>query len=267
MAKRYYWLKLKEDFFRDKTMKKMRRIAGGDTYVIIYLKMMLMSIQTDGELYFEGIEADFEAELALALDEEEDNVRVAVGFLMRSGKLIEKSKSIYFMPEASAAIGSECASAERVRKHREKQRIAQQNTEQLLTTEQSGQNDEKLHSNDTVAICNVPCNVEKEIEKSRVDKEYIAPDKPDAKPSQKTKRFVKPTLEEIQAYCQSRQNGVNAERFYNYYESNGWRVGKNAMKDWKAAIRTWEQNAWSTNGGNQNGTASSIPAACYDGTI
>ena len=46
MSKRYYWLKLKEDFFRDKVMKKMRKIAGGDTYVVIYLKMMLMSIQT-----------------------------------------------------------------------------------------------------------------------------------------------------------------------------------------------------------------------------
>lgn len=90
MSKRYYWLKLKEDFFRDKVMKKMRKIAGGDTYVVIYLKMMLMSIQTGGELYFEGIENDFADELALALDEDEENVRVALGFLMRSGKLIEK---------------------------------------------------------------------------------------------------------------------------------------------------------------------------------
>ena len=57
----------------------------------------------------------------------------------------------------------------------------------------------------------------------------------------RTKRFVKPTLEDIKAYCQERKNSVNAERFFDYYESNGWKVGKNPMKDWKAAVRTWER--------------------------
>lgn len=61
----------------------------------------------------------------------------------------------------------------------------------------------------------------------------------------KSKRFVKPTLEDIKAYCQGRNNSVNAERFFDYYESNGWKVGKNSMKDWKAAIRTWEKNGFS----------------------
>jgi len=56
------------------------------------------------------------------------------------------------------------------------------------------------------------------------------------------KKFKKPTLEEISAYCVERKNNVNPEKFLNYYESNGWRVGKNPMKDWKACIRTWEQN-------------------------
>lgn len=57
------------------------------------------------------------------------------------------------------------------------------------------------------------------------------------------KRFIKPTLEEIRAYCKERSNTVNPERFMDYYESNGWRVGKNPMKDWKAAIRTWEKSS------------------------
>ena len=55
------------------------------------------------------------------------------------------------------------------------------------------------------------------------------------------KRFTKPTLEEVQAYCQERGNNVDAQKWYDYYSSNGWRVGKNPMKDWKAAIRTWER--------------------------
>ena len=56
----------------------------------------------------------------------------------------------------------------------------------------------------------------------------------------KTKRFVKPTVEEIAAYCEERNNGIDAEYFFNYYEGNGWKVGKNPMKNWQAAIRTWE---------------------------
>lgn len=55
-----------------------------------------------------------------------------------------------------------------------------------------------------------------------------------------TKRFVKPTIEEIEVYCQERRNTVVAEQFFNFYESKGWRVGNQAMKDWKAAVRTWE---------------------------
>lgn len=52
---------------------------------------------------------------------------------------------------------------------------------------------------------------------------------------------VKPSLDEIRAYCAERGNSVDPEQFYNFYESNGWKVGKNAMKDWRAAIRTWEK--------------------------
>lgn len=57
----------------------------------------------------------------------------------------------------------------------------------------------------------------------------------------KSCRFVAPTLEEVQTYCAERNNNVDAERFIDYYTSNGWKVGKNPMKDWKAAVRTWER--------------------------
>lgn len=55
------------------------------------------------------------------------------------------------------------------------------------------------------------------------------------------KKFIKPTLEEVRQYCLERKNKIDAEKFIDYYESNGWKVGRNSMKDWKAAIRTWEQ--------------------------
>ncbi len=53
--------------------------------------------------------------------------------------------------------------------------------------------------------------------------------------------FVPPSLEEVSAYCQERQNGINPEQFISYYQSKGWKVGKHKMVDWKAAVRTWEK--------------------------
>ena len=67
-------------------------------------------------------------------------------------------------------------------------------------------------------------------------------DKDIVKAKVKAKRFVKPTIEEVADYCEERSNNVDAEKFYDYYSSNGWKVGKNAMKDWKASVRTWEKN-------------------------
>ena len=61
------------------------------------------------------------------------------------------------------------------------------------------------------------------------------------------KKFKKPTLEEIQNYCIERNNKIDAEQFINYYEANGWKVGRNPMKDWKATIRYWERNNKSSN--------------------
>lgn len=56
------------------------------------------------------------------------------------------------------------------------------------------------------------------------------------------KRFVKPTVEEVRAYCKERNNNVDADKFISHYDSNGWKVGKTPMKDWKASVRTWEKN-------------------------
>lgn len=58
-------------------------------------------------------------------------------------------------------------------------------------------------------------------------------------------KFIKPSLKEVEAYCKERNNKVDAEKFLDYYESNGWRVGKNPMKDWKATVRRWEKTEYS----------------------
>ena len=63
----------------------------------------------------------------------------------------------------------------------------------------------------------------------------------------KVKIFIKPTIEEIKSYCLERKNKVNPQKFFNYYESNGWKVGKNPMKNWKAAVHTWENSDYTKN--------------------
>lgn len=120
MGKRYYWLKLPEDFFRQKPIKKLRRIAGGDTYTIIYLKMLLVSLKNEGKLFFDGVEENFTEEIALELDEEEENVKVTVQFLMAQGLLQLIDESEYELTECSRMVGSESASAERMRRLRDK---------------------------------------------------------------------------------------------------------------------------------------------------
>ena len=117
--KKYYWLKLKNDFFSSREMKKLRRIAGGDTYTIIYLKLQLLSLQSDGRLYFDGIEDTFAEELALTIDEDADNVQATLVFLQKC-KLAELvSESEMLLTEVPSMIGGECDSAARVRKFRE----------------------------------------------------------------------------------------------------------------------------------------------------
>lgn len=66
-------------------------------------------------------------------------------------------------------------------------------------------------------------------------------------------RFARPTLEDVKAYCQQRGNHVDPEKFMAYYESNGWRVGRNPMKDWRAAVRTWERNGVERDGRAEGG--------------
>ena len=62
------------------------------------------------------------------------------------------------------------------------------------------------------------------------------------KESEKKYRFIKPSIEEIRSYCEERNNGIDAETFYNFYQSKGWKVGQTTMKDWKACVITWERS-------------------------
>lgn len=121
MAKRYYWLKLTDDWFSQKKIKKLRKIAGGDTYTIIYLKMLLVAIKQDGKLFFDGVEENFYDELALDIDEDPENVKMTLSYLL-SQHLIELAEADeYYLPETKKLTGSESESAERMRRLRDRQ--------------------------------------------------------------------------------------------------------------------------------------------------
>ena len=298
--KRYFWLKLHKDFFQRKEIKRLRKIAGGDTYTIIYLKMLLRSIMSDGKLYFDGLEDDFASELALDLDEKEENVQITIQYLLKSGLLEMCSDEEYYLPDTKDSTGCETAVASRVRKHRERKKALQCNTDvtqvkQLCNgeIEKELEIDKELYKEkekdidiDTLSLCEqkslihdvwedtfdlITTNVKKSLDNlvdeygAVLTKQAILDAKKQGKShikyvegvlknkmlernvpvsNTKKKRFVKPTVEEVKQYCIERNNCVNVEQFYDYYESNGWKVGKNAMKDWKACVRTWERNGY-----------------------
>ena len=84
--------------------------------------------------------------------------------------------------------------------------------------------------------------VDKEKGKGEEKEEYSPP----KSPSERGKRFTAPTVDEVAAYCSERNNGVDAQTFVDFYASKGWLIGKNKMKDWKAAVRTWERSRGGT---------------------
>ena len=175
-SKNFYWLKLKNDFFNQKEIKKLRRIAGGDTYTIIYLKMQLLSLKDDGKIYFDGIEDSFAEELALDIDEDPKNVEITLLFLEKCGFIEKGQDDEYFLPQARESLGAETASAARVRKHRN--------------------NVKTLQCNATVTNCNTEIEIEKEID---IEKELeIEPPKSPKRKSTKSKRLETPTVQKHQ---------------------------------------------------------------------
>ena len=207
--KKYYWLKLKRDFFKRHDIRIIEEMPNGKEYLLFYLKLLVESIDHEGELRFSDTVPYNEQMLSVITNTNIDVVRSAMKLFVEL-KIIEvQDDATIYMAEVNKLIGSEWRSAERMRNLRKKQ--------------QASLCDTNVRKSDT----------ENELEKD------IEKEKEDIKPQ---KRFTKPTLEDVQAYCAERNKGVDAQKWYDYYSANGWKVGKNPMKDWKAAVRTWERS-------------------------
>lgn len=177
--KRYFWLRLYDDFFTSKRIKKLRKIAGGDTYVIIYLKMQLVAMKHDGTLKWSGLEENIADELALELDEDAANVEVTLQYLISCG-LAEASDDLteVFLPFSVKNVGSEGAAAQRMREYRARKNSA--------LPEHSG--------NDVTTPCEIGYG-ESEIE-SESEIEDIPPLPPKGGKEKKNRPVMEPKTEE-----------------------------------------------------------------------
>jgi predicted phage replisome organizer len=219
------WIKLTTDMFDNRKIKHLRRLPEGNNIVLIWVMLLTLAGRCNaGGMIFLTENIPYTPKmLADELDFEESTVRLALEALERLGMILLDGDclAIAGWEEHQNIDGLEKIREQtrlRVAKHREKQaQLAECNA----------------ISNATVTPCNA---IDKE-----EDKEKEKDKDTDTKVIEKRKAFSPPTVDEVRQYCRERGNGVDAERFVDYYSSNGWMVGKNKMKNWQAAVRTWEK--------------------------
>lgn len=222
--KKYYWLKLKRDFFKRHDIRIIEEMENGKDYILFYLKMLLESIDHEGELRFSETIPYNEKMLSVITNTNIDIVRSAMKVFVDLKMIEILDDSTIYMSEVLKLTGSETASAERVRKHRQKTRLLQSNIDETK--------------------CNTEIELEKEIEKDK-EIDIIMSDKPTKIKKSTRKPFTPPTLEEVQAYCLERKNNVDAKKFFDYFSASDWHDSKgNKVKSWKQKIITWENNGF-----------------------
>ena len=224
--KKYYYLRLKDNFFDSDELKILESMKDGYLYSNILLKLYLRSLKNDGKLVVNEripYSADM---LASVTGHQVGTIKQALSVFKDLGLIDVLDNGAIYMLDIQNFIGKGSSEADRKREYR--QRIETDRTDVQTNLRQ-------ISDKSTPEI---EIELEKDIE---IEKEIHSSAK---STTTKRKRFEKPTLSQITQYCLERNNNVNAEQFYDYYESNGWKVGKNAMKDWKACVRTWERNGY-----------------------
>lgn len=292
--KRYYWLKLKNDFFEGDEINWLEEQENGAVYILFYLKLCLRSLRSDGVLMRRvgKMEIPYDTKkLADITGTPLPAAETAMALLTSAGLIEVQENGALFMPQMEDMTGSETERAAIMRKYRTPK------TEKENHSEDSDREIEVQSSNHNVitmlpepnhnVITSLPetdhivdTEIEKELEselesetepekESDADTESLLYPERDGAPETRTTtaaqagkgnfsgkrldkaaQWVKPEPEEIAAYCAERQNGIDPEQFYDYYEANGWRMGQNPMRSWKAAVRTWERKKAGSSGEN-----------------
>ena len=228
--KKYYYLRLKDNFFDSDELKILESMKDGYLYSNILLKLYLRSLKNDGKLVVND-RIPYNAEmLASVTGHQVGTIKQALSMFKELGLIEILENGAIYMLDIQNFIGKGSTEADRQRLY--DRRISEERKQKKLT---QSRNLEEILEKSTPEI---EIELEKDIE---IEKEIHSSAK---STTTKRKRFEKPSISDIKQYCIERNNNVNAEQFYDYYESNGWKVGKNSMKDWKAAVRTWERSEY-----------------------
>lgn len=228
--KKYYYLRLKDNFFDSDELKILESMKDGYLYSNILLKLYLRSLKNDGKLVVND-RIPYNAEmLASVTGHQVGTIKQALSMFKELGLIEILENGAIYMLDIQNFIGKGSTEADRQRLY--DRRISEERKQKKLT---QSRNLEEILEKSTPEI---EIELEKDIE---IEKELHSSAK---STTTKRKRFEKPTLSEIKEYCIERNNNVDAQHFYDYYESNGWKVGKNSMKNWQAAVRTWEKNSY-----------------------
>jgi phage replisome organizer, putative, N-terminal region len=218
---KYYWLKLKRDFFKRHDIHILNGMEYGREVVLFYIKLMLESIDHEGELRFSERLPYSNSMLANLTDTPESIVDTSMEVL-QDFKLIEIDENgTIILPKVMEMIGFETDWAKKKREYRDKR----------------GQSEDNERTNQGQCPDNVLPMSDKSIEIR--DKSIEIRDKSierESKERETHPHFMPPTVEEVYLYCEQRHNGIDAQRFVDYYTAKGW---KN-ITDWKAQIRVWE---------------------------
>lgn len=221
--KKYYWLKLKRDFFKRHDIRIIEEMPNGKDYILFYLKLLCESVDHEGLLRFSDAIPYSDSMLATITNTNIDIVRNAIKAFCELGMMEILEDGTLFLHEVEKMLGFETKYAEQKRLYREKIKAIGQCQDNVETM-----SDKSIE---------IDIESDKEID---IDKESDIKGVAQPEAATRQKRFVKPTLDQVKAYCHERGDKVDPNRFYAYYESNGWAVGRRSMRDWKAAVRYWE---------------------------
>lgn len=211
----------------DAKIIKLRRIIGLEGYAIYFMLLEVLRDQTEFKYPLSGIE-DLSYEWHTSR-EKIYSVITQFDLFQVDEKDFFSTKLIYFLQPY----------LEKTERAKNAANIRWENTKNQIECKSNA----NAYANASKIECK--CNANKNTRRGEESKgEENKEENTMEKISQAPKKFLKPSLNEIEEYCKERKNSIDANKFYDYYSSNGWHVGKNPMKDWKAAIRTWEKSQY-----------------------